>query len=146
MNTTTGKTSPIDSITSGTKNPEPTTLTQPMEFPEKNLKAHVPGYPEPEPSLSDSSPKKNKRDKKKKRHKKKKDDLSDPSSSNNSDSSYDSDYRRKIHKRKIDQKKDPIKLCTRLTAKLLTTVHKSNIIRFKWMRIRSSAKFIFSNL
>ena len=50
----------------------------------ENEKEHVPGDPDPEPSLSDWSPKKNKRDKKKKRHKHRKDDLSD-----------DSDYRHK---------------------------------------------------
>ena len=71
-----------------------------------------------------------KRDKNKKCWKYKKDNSSDPSSSN-SYSSYDIDYRRKQHKRKIDQKKYPIKLCVRLTVKLLTTAYKSKIIKLK---------------
>ena len=33
--------------------------------------------------------------------------------------------------RRAIEKKDPIKLCTRLTEKLLTTAYKSKIIRFK---------------
>ena len=49
----------------------------------------------------------------------------------NSDSSYDSGYRQKLRKRKSDQKKDPIKLCTHLIEKLLTTAYKSKIIRLK---------------
>ena len=57
--------------------------------------------------------------------------MSDPSSSGDSDSSDNSDYRRKRRKRKSDQKNDPIKLCARLTEKLLTTAYKSKITRFK---------------
>ena len=68
---------------------------------------------------------------KKSRRKHRRDDASDPSSSNNSDSSNGSDYRRKLCKRKSNQKKYPLKLCARLTAKLLTTVYKSRIIIFK---------------
>ena len=60
-----------------------------------------------------------------------KDDSSDPSSGNNSDSSDDNDYRRKRYEENSHRKKDPIKLCTCLTAKLLTTAFKSKIIRFK---------------
>ena len=56
-NTTNGKTPPIDSISVGTKIPEPTPLTRPTEFTEQNGKAHVPDDPDPEPSLSDTSPK-----------------------------------------------------------------------------------------
>ena len=81
--------------------------------------------------LSDLSSKKKKRDKKKKCRKHSKDDSSDPSSSDNSDSSNDSDYRRKRHKNKSHRKNYPIKLCARLTEKLLTTAYKSEIIRFK---------------
>ena len=66
-----------------------------------------------------------------KRRKHQKDDLSDPSSSNDSDSSDDSHYRRKRRKDKKHRKKDPIRLCTTLTEKLLTTAYKSKIIRFK---------------
>ena len=95
--------------------------------------------PDPEPSSfdssesssSDSRAKKKKRTKKKNRRKHWKDDLSNPSSSNDSDSSNDSHYRRKQHKDKKHRKKDPIRLCATLTAKLLTTAYKSNIIRFK---------------
>ena len=104
----------------------------------------MPGYLDPDPSLSDSSPKesnssndtnsskskKKKRNKKRKRRKDKKVDSSDPSSSN-SDLSFDNDYRRKQRKRESDQKKDPIKLCARLTAELLTTAYKSKITKFK---------------
>ena len=55
----------------------------------------------------------------------------DPSSSDNYDSSDDSDYRRKRRKIKRVHVKDTIKLCARLTEKLLTTEYKSKIIRFK---------------
>ena len=68
---------------------------------------------------------------KRKRFVNKKKDSSDPSSSDDSDSSYDSDYRRKQHKRKSHRENDPIKVCTNLTAKLLMTAYKSNIVRFK---------------
>ena len=40
-------------------------------------------------------------------------------------------YASDIQNKKIHRKKDPIKLCARLTAKLLTTVYKSKIIKFK---------------
>ena len=97
-------------------------------FYQSKIKKHIPGDPDPEPWLSDSSSKKSnisndsnsiksvkeKRDKKKKRQKKKKKDMSD-SWSSDSDSSDDSDYRRKQRKKKSHQEKDPIKLYTRLT-------------------------------
>ena len=130
-NKTNRTTSPIGSIPVGTKSPDPTPLTRPTELPEQNGKAHVPNDPHPDPSLLESSSNKKKRDNKKERREHKKDDLSDPSSSENSDFPYDSDYRRKQRKRKRNQKTDPIKLCACLTAKLLTTVYKSKIIRFK---------------
>ena len=82
-------------------------------------------------SLSESSAKKKKRNKKKKRRKQKKHDASDSLSSNDSDLSNHSDYRCKRHKNNIHKKKDPIKLCARLTKKLLITTYKSKIIRFK---------------
>ena len=57
-----GKMSPIESIPVGTKTPETTPLTPPTylttlptDFPEQNGKSHVPGEPDPDPSLSDSS-------------------------------------------------------------------------------------------
>ena len=99
--------------------------------PEVNL------YPDPlssdlsDSSSSDSAPKKKKSKKKKKRRKHRKDDLSDPFSSNDSDSSDVSHYRRKQRKDKKHRKKYPIRLCTTLTAKLLTTAYKSKIIKFK---------------
>ena len=92
---------------------------------------HVLYDPDPYQSLSDLSLEKNKRDKKKKHRKYRKDDSSDPSSSNGSDLSYNSDYIRKRRKSRSDRKKDKIKLCARLTAKLLTTLYKSNTTRFK---------------
>ena len=112
-NTTNGTTLSSDLIPVGTKSPKPTPLT---------LTTDSPGYPDPDPLLSDSSSKKSnysndtnsitsnkkKHEKKEKHWKYKKDDSSDPSSSNDSDSSYDSDYRRKRRKRKSDQKKDPM--------------------------------------
>ena len=73
---------------------------------------------------------KKKRNKKKKRQNQNKQDLSD-SSLIYYDSSDDSDYRRKQRKKKSHRKKDPLKLCARLTEKLLTTVYKLKIIRFK---------------
>ena len=66
-----------------------------------------------------------------KRQKDKRDDLSEPSSSDDSDLSYNIYYRCKRRKRKIEWKQNPIKLCARLTEKLLTTSNKSKIIRFK---------------
>ena len=60
-----------------------------------------------------------------------KNDSFDPSSSNDYDYSSGIDYRRKRRKRKINRGKDTIKLCARLTEKLLTTAYKSKIIRFK---------------
>ena len=112
----------------------------------KNKEGHKPDKPDsmvnpdPEPSSSDLSSntsssdwrsKKNKRDKKKKCRKHRKYDSSDPFSSNHSDYSDDSDYRRKRRKKKKHQKKNPMKQCATLTEKLLTTVYKSKIIRFK---------------
>ena len=94
--------------------------------------------PDPEPSSSDLSetPSSDSRAKKKKSKKKKcrkywKDELSDPYLSDDSYSSNDSYYRRKRCKKKKYWKKDPIKQCATLTAELLTTEYKSNIIRFK---------------
>ena len=73
---------------------------------------------------------KKKSNKKKKRLKHKKHDASELLSSD-SDLSDNSDYRRKRRKKKSHQKSDPIKLCARLTEKLLTTPYKSKITRFK---------------
>ena len=94
--------------------------------------------PDPEPSSSDSSEifssdsrAKKKKSKKKKCQKHQKYDLSDPSSSDDSDSSDDRYYRRKRYKKKRYRKKDLIKLCANLTAKFLTTVYKSKIIKFR---------------
>ena len=80
---------------------------------------------------SDSAPKKKKSKKKKECCKHRKDESSDPSSSDDSDSSEDRHYRRKRCKDKKHREKDPIRLCATLTAKLLTTAFKSEIIRFK---------------
>ena len=63
-----------------------------------------------------------------------KQDLSD-SSSSDSDSSHGSDYKSKIrNKKKIYRKtkKEPIKLCAKLTEKLLMTAYKLKIIKFKF--------------
>ena len=95
--------------------------------------------PDPELSSSDSSEslpsdsiaRKKKRTNKKKRRKHRKDDSSDPSPSNHYDSSNDIHYRRKQRKDKKHWKKDPIRLCATLTEKLLTTVYKLKMIRFK---------------
>ena len=61
-NITNRTTSPIDSIYIGTKTPEPMPQKLPTDSPtvpkdssEQNVKAHVPGDPDPDPSLSDSS-------------------------------------------------------------------------------------------
>ena len=106
----------------------------------KKHESKVKSDPDPPPSdLSDSSSSdsKNKRKKhkdRKKRRKHRKYDLSDPSSSDDSDdsdSSEDSHYRRRRRKNNKHWKKDPIRLCATLTAKLLTTAFKSNMIRFK---------------
>ena len=96
--------------------------------------------PDPPPSdfsdssSSDSEHKRKKRKDKKKRRKHRKYDSSDPSSSDDSDDSdsyEDSHYRRIRRKNKKHRKKDPIRLCTTLTAKFLTTAFKSKMIRFK---------------
>ena len=143
-NTTNRTTSPIELIPVGTKLPEPTSLTPPTEFSEQIGKGHVPGDPYQDPSSSDSSQKKsnlskdinpsnsikNKRDKKKKCQKHKKQNSSGSPSSGYY-SSNDRYYRRKRRKKKRHQKTDKIKLYERLTAKLLTTVYKLKIIRFK---------------
>ena len=55
----------------------------------------------------------------------------DPSPSDSSDSSNDGHSRRRQHTHTEHQKKDPIRLCAKLTAKLLTTAFKSKMIRFK---------------
>ena len=60
-----------------------------------------------------------------------KDDLSDPSLSDDYYSSYDSHYRSKQRKKKNYWEKDLIKKCAHLTEKMLRTVYKSKIIRFK---------------
>ena len=85
-------------------------------------------------SSSDSEKKNKKRKDKKKCLKHRKDDSSDLSSSDDSDdsdSSEDSQYRRRRRKNKKHRKKDPIRLCATLTAKLLTILFKSKMIRFK---------------
>ena len=106
----------------------------------KRSKKHEPEVnPDPEPSSSDSSEssssdsraRKKKCTKKKKRRKHRKDDSSDPSSSDDYDSSDDSHYRCKRRKERKHREKDQIWLCATLTGKLLTTVYKSKIIRFK---------------
>ena len=107
----------------------------------KNEERHEPEVnPDPEPSSSDPSSetssldlraKKKKRKNKKKRRKHQKDDSSDPYLSEDSDSSDGSNYRRKRRKKKKHRREDLIKQCATLTAKLLTTTHKSNTIRFK---------------
>ena len=106
----------------------------------KHSKKHEPEVnPDPETSSSDSSEtsssdsraKKKERTKKKKRRKHRKDDSSDPSPSDDSDSSDDSNYIRKQRKDKKHREKYPIRPCTTLTSKLLTTAYKSKIIRFK---------------
>ena len=124
----------------------PESLTQLTEVPEEYGKGHIPDYTDLDSPFSDSPSKKKKRDKKKDHRKHRKYDSSDPSLSDDSDSSDDNYYRRKQCKRKNDQINDPIKLCAGLTANLLTTAYKSKIIWLKWMRIRSSAEFIFSHL
>ena len=84
-----------------------------------------------ENDINYSKSNRNKHDKRKKRRKHKKQDLPD-SSSSDYDSSNNSDYRRKRrNKKKIHRKKDPIKICARLTAKLLILAYKSKIIKFK---------------
>ena len=104
---------------------------------EEKYKPEVKPDPELSPSdlsetLSvDSRARKRKRMKKKKRRKYQKDYSSDPSSSNDSDLFNGSHYRRKQRKDKKHRKKYPIRLCATLTGKLLTTVYKSKIIRFK---------------
>ena len=105
----------------------------------KRIKKHEPDVnPDPEPlssdssesSSSDSRESKKKRTKKKKRCQHQKDDSSNLPSSNDSDSSNDSHYRRKQRKDNKHRKNYPIRLCTTLTEKLLTTAYKLKIIRF----------------
>ena len=60
-----------------------------------------------------------------------KDESSDPFSSDNSDSTDDIHYRRKRRNNKKHCRKDPIRLCSTLTGKFLTTAYKSKIVRFK---------------
>ena len=68
----------------------------------------------------------------KKHQKHKKQDSSD-SSSSNSDSSNERNYKIKRHdKNTSHRERDPIKLCAKLTANLLTTAYKTNIIEFKF--------------
>ena len=144
-NTTNVTTSNLDLTHIGTKKSYSKTLTPPTDLSKRKEKAHVTENQDIYPSLSDSSlskydsyddrkyskSKSKILDKKKKRQKHMKQDSSDLSSSN-SDSSGKIDYRSKIrNKKKSHKKKDPIKLCTNLTAKLLTTAYKLNIITFK---------------
>ena len=105
--------------------------------------------PDPEPSSSDfsetsssySRAKKKKTTKKKKRRKHRKYESSEPSSIDNFDSSYESHYRLKRRNNNKHRKNYLFRICANLTAKLLTTAYKSNIISLKWMRIRSSSGF-----
>ena len=106
----------------------------------KNEETHEPEVNlDPEPSSPDSSDtlssdsraKKKKSTKKKKHRKHRKDDSSEPSSSDDSDSSDDSHYSCKQRKNKKHRKNHSIRLCATLTAKLLMTTYKSNIIRFE---------------
>ena len=142
------KISHLGSTPVGTKTPDPKRLTRPMESSKRKEKAgkeHVPEDPESDPPSSDSSSSesdssddrkysksKSKRCyKKKKRRKRMKQDSSD-SSSSNSNFSDEIDYKSKIrNKKKSYRKKEPIKLCAKLTAKLLTTTYKLKIVKFK---------------
>ena len=99
--------------------------------PEVNLDPDPSSSDSLESLSSDSRAKKKKLKNKKKRRKHQKGDSSDPSSIDDSDSSDDSHYRRKRFKDKKHREKDPIRLCATLTEKLLMTVYKSKIIRFK---------------
>ena len=86
---------------------------------------------DPDDDTNYSKSKRKKRNWKENRQKHKKHESPD-SSLRNSDLSDNCDYIRKRQKnKKIHQKKYPIKLCARLTAKLLTTTYKSKIIKFK---------------
>ena len=99
--------------------------------PKLNLDSNPSSSDSSDSSSSDSAPKRKKTKNKKKCRKHRKDDSSDTSSSDDSESSEDSYYRRKRRKYKKHRKEDPIRLCSALTAKLLTTAYKSKIIRFK---------------
>ena len=67
----------------------------------------------------------------KEHHKRKEQEFSD-SLSINSDSSDENYYKSKINNRKKSyHKRGPIKLCAKLTAKLLTTAYKSKTIKLK---------------
>ena len=90
------------------------------------------------PSESDSSYDRKYRKSKSKVHDKEKNHQKhtkqDPSdlSLRDYDLSNKSDYRRKrCNKNKSHRKEDPIKLCAKLTEKLLTTAYKLNIIKLK---------------
>ena len=144
-NITNIKTSHLELTPIGTKTPYPKQLTPPTDSSKRKKKAQISEDPDTYPSLSNSSSSKSdssddrkyskynskRHDKNKKRRKHTKQELSD-SSSRNYDSSGEIDYRRKIrNKKKSHQKKEPIKLCAKLTAKLLTTSYKLKIITFK---------------
>ena len=57
--------------------------------------------------------------------------------------SRDCDYKHKGRKKKSHWKNDPIKLCARLTVKLLTTVYKSKIIKFKLDEVSLQCRIYF---
>ena len=99
--------------------------------PEVNQEPELSSSDSSESSSLDSRAKKKKSIKKKNRRKHRKDDSSDPFLSEYPDSSDDSHSRCKRGKNKKHQKNDPINLCAALTAKLMMTAYKSNIIRFK---------------
>ena len=111
---------------------------------EKAQKEYVPEDPESDPSLSDSSLIKSdcyddskykikRRDKNNNYQKLRKQDSSD-SSPSKSDQSEKIDYkikRRKKKKYRKRKKRDPIKLCAKLTARLLKTAHKLKVLKLK---------------
>ena len=141
---------------------DPKTLTIPTDSSkrkEKARKEYVPEDLESDPSSPDSSSRKydlsddikyseskiKRRNERKNNCKHKKHDLSELFSI---DSAFfdDSEYIRKRHNKNSHRKKDPIKLCPRLTEKLLTTAYKSKIIRFKMDEDPLQRRIQFSHL
>ena len=145
VNVTNAKTPHLGSTPAGMKMLDPKPLTLKMQLSKCNEKEHVPEDLESNPLSSDLSlseydssndrkysKSKSKRRNKNKNHRKRTKQDSSKSSFSNYDSPNEIDYKiKRLNKKKIHQGKYPIKLCAKLTEKLLKTAYKSNIIKLK---------------
>ena len=131
-----------------------TPITESSKRKEKAQIEYVPEDPESESSLSDLSLREynssnDNKYKSKRRNKNKNQQDSSGSFSSNSDLLDESNYKSKIcHKKKKywKKKQDPIKLCAKLTEKLLTPAYILTVLKFKLVEDMLQSRIYFSFL